>query len=94
MRYFPRNQVSTSEPEAKATDSMEVDKVASTAPDSSEDNHLLPEQSVAAAPAASNGPDCNGEVTESKQAVGEDGDITSSNGSATPVKGKAKGKSE
>lgn len=65
---------------------MEVDKAA--VPDSSADTHLQPEPSAAP---ASNGA-CNGEVTESKQG-GEDADISSSNGSATPVKGKAKGKS-
>ncbi|KAG7307585.1 hypothetical protein JYU34_007807 [Plutella xylostella] len=75
-------EVSTSE----AASIMEVDKAA--VPDSSADTHLQPEPSAAP---ASNGA-CNGEVTESKQG-GEDADISSSNGSATPVKGKAKDKS-
>lgn len=90
-------KVSTSEPDATAKESaMDVDKPNSTAPDSSEDNCHQPEQSENAKniPAAGNGSDvCNGEVSDSKQADGEDNNISSSNGSTTPVKsGKAKGK--
>lgn len=77
---------------------MDAEKTNSTAPDSSEDNCHQPEQSedakTSAAPVAGNGAAsdvCNGEVTDSKQADGEESNITSSNGSATPVKGKAKG---
>ncbi|XP_075969706.1 protein phosphatase 1G isoform X2 [Anticarsia gemmatalis] len=92
-------EVSTSEPDDKTAEpaAMEVDKTNSTAPDSSEDNCHQPEQSEDAkstsAPATGNGASsevCNGEVTESKPVDGEESNITSSNGSATPVKGKAK----
>ncbi|KAF9421833.1 hypothetical protein HW555_002273 [Spodoptera exigua] len=89
-------EVSTSEPDEKAKDSvaMEVDKSNTTAPDSSEDNCHQPEQSADAksSPAkGSSAPDaCNGEVTDSKQVDGEESNITSSNGSTTPSKGKAK----
>lgn len=79
----PSLQVSTSEPDNSKT--MEVDKPTVPAPDSSEDNHLEPEQSEPKS--VSNGAECNGEVTESQ---GGDEDITSSNGSAHG-KGKAKG---
>lgn len=71
---------------------MEVDK--STTPDSSGDNCTQPNQSEDAKPSvASNGSGdtCNGEVTDSKQSVGEESNITSSNGSVSPVKGKNKG---
>ncbi|CAH1646006.1 unnamed protein product [Spodoptera littoralis] len=90
-------EVSTSEPDEKAKESvaMEVDKSnATTAPDSSEDNCLQPEQSADAksSPAKGSGSSdaCNGEVTDSKQVDGEESNITSSNGSTTPSKGKAK----
>ncbi|XP_053625016.1 uncharacterized protein LOC128683413 [Plodia interpunctella] len=81
-------EVSTSEPGDKAKESMEVNKPLSTAPDSSGDNCHQPEQSNNAnkTPIAGNGDGCNGEVTDSKQADGEDNNISSSNGSATPVK--------
>ncbi|KAJ8725715.1 hypothetical protein PYW08_003898 [Mythimna loreyi] len=90
-------EVSTSEPAEKAKDSvaMEVDKANSTAPDSSEDNRLQPEQSADAKSSGATGngdasDPCNGEVTDSKQVDGEESNITSSNGSATPAKGKEK----
>ncbi|XP_049866905.1 uncharacterized protein LOC126367438 isoform X2 [Pectinophora gossypiella] len=88
-------EVSTSEPAEKANDAaMEVDKPNSTAPDSSEDNCLEPEQSESVKPAGNGAGDvCNGEVTDSKQVDSQESNITSSNGSATPVKsGKAKDK--
>lgn len=91
-------EVSTSEPGKKTDEQtkMDVDKSNTTAPDSSEDNCDQPEQSEDAKKVAvkENGSDtCNGEVTDSKQAEGEEHDITSSNGSTTPVKsGKAKDK--
>ena len=88
-------QVSTSEPAEKAKDpvAMEVDKANSTAPDSSEDNCLQPEQSADAKSSVATGngatsDTCNGEVTDSKQVDGEESNITSSNGSATLAKGK------
>ncbi|XP_035436402.2 uncharacterized protein LOC118266893 isoform X3 [Spodoptera frugiperda] len=93
-------EVSTSEPDEKAKDSvaMEVDKSNATAPDSSEDNCLQPEQSADAKTSAAKGSGasdaCNGEVTDSKQVDGEESNITSSNGSTTPSKGKAKGDGE
>lgn len=89
--------MSTSDPIENAAEpsSMEVDKPVSTAPDSSADNCDQPEQSADAktpAPAGNGSGDvCNGEVTDSKQVDGEESNITSSNGSATPLKGKAKG---
>ncbi|CAG9783837.1 unnamed protein product [Diatraea saccharalis] len=87
-------EVSTSEPENK--DPLKNrDKLNSTAPDSSEDNcHQPPEQSADAKNTAiGNGPDvCNGEVTDSKQSDKEENNITSSNGSTTPVKVKGKDK--
>lgn len=91
-------EVTTSEPNENAAEpsSMEVDKSVSAAPDSSEDNCLEPEQSGDAktpAPTGNGSEVCNGEVTDSKQVDGEESNITSSNGSATPVKGKAKDKS-
>lgn len=74
---------------------MEVDKPVNAAPDSSEDNRDQPEQSGDAktAPVTGNGSSeiSNGEVTDSKQVDGEDNNISSSNGSATPKSGKAKG---
>lgn len=85
-------EVSTSEPQESAKP-MEVDK--STAPDSSGDNCTQPNQSEDAKPAvASNGSGdaCNGEVTDSKQVDGEESNITSSNGSTSPLKGKNKAK--
>ncbi|XP_059057041.1 uncharacterized protein LOC131850720 isoform X2 [Achroia grisella] len=90
-------EVSTSEPDKKTDESaMDVDKPTTIAPDSSEDNCHQPEQSEDAKNTTpkENGSDaCNGEVTDSKQVEGEENDITSSNGSATPVKsGKAKDK--
>uniref|UniRef100_A0A2A4JWY8 protein-serine/threonine phosphatase n=1 Tax=Heliothis virescens TaxID=7102 RepID=A0A2A4JWY8_HELVI len=92
-------EVSTSEPAEKAKEpvAMEVDKANSTAPDSSEDNCLQPEQSGDAKSSVATGngatsESCNGEVTDSKQVDGEESNITSSNGSATPAKGKAKDK--
>ncbi|KAM3963119.1 putative protein phosphatase CG10417 isoform 2-T2 [Aphomia sociella] len=91
-------EVSTSEPDQKADEAtaMDVDKPNSIAPDSSEDNCHQPEQSgdIKNTAATENGSDtCNGEVTDSKQVEGEENNITSSNGSATPVKsGKAKDK--
>ncbi|KOB68061.1 Protein phosphatase 1G [Operophtera brumata] len=76
-------EVSTSEPKEKAMveepSSMEVDKPSSAAPDSSGDNVNEPEQSA----------DAKAPPTESKP-VGEDENITSSNGAATPAKGKGK----
>ncbi|XP_063531053.1 uncharacterized protein LOC134742054 isoform X3 [Cydia strobilella] len=79
-------EVSTSD---SAKESMEVDK--STAPDSSADNCTQPNQSEDAKP--SNGGDvCNGEVPDSKQGDGEESNITSSNGSTSPQKGKNKAK--
>ncbi|CAH0406425.1 unnamed protein product [Chilo suppressalis] len=85
-------EVSTSEPKNKDA-TKTVDKSNSTAPDSSGDNcHQPPEQSADAKnTATANGPDvCNGEVTDSKETDKEENNITSSNGSATPVKGKGK----
>ncbi|XP_047988354.1 probable protein phosphatase CG10417 [Leguminivora glycinivorella] len=77
-------EVSTSD---SAKESMEVDK--STAPDSSADNCTQPNQSEDAKP--SNGADvCNGEVPDSKQGDGEESNITSSNGSTSPQKGRIK----
>ncbi|CAH2073714.1 unnamed protein product, partial [Iphiclides podalirius] len=94
-------EVSTSEPEKTVKESVgkDADKINSTAPDSSGDNCRRPEQSqdVKSTTNAGNGPTSetfNGEVTDSKQVDGEDTNITSSNGSVTPVKsGKAKDKS-
>ncbi|XP_073943864.1 protein phosphatase 1G [Choristoneura fumiferana] len=86
-------EVSTSEPQEATKEPMEVDK--STTPDSSGDNCTQPNQSGDAKPSvASNGSGdaCNGEVTDSKQSVGEESNITSSNGSVSPVKGKNKAK--
>ncbi|XP_013195944.1 probable protein phosphatase CG10417 isoform X2 [Amyelois transitella] len=88
-------EVSTSEPDQKTKDPKEVTKPSLTAPDSSGDNCHQPEQSmdVSKVPVAGNGDGCNGEVSDSKQADGEDNNISSSNGSATPVKsGKGKDK--
>ncbi|XP_026744646.1 probable protein phosphatase 2C 11 isoform X1 [Trichoplusia ni] len=92
-------EVSTSEPAEKVKEPVvEEKKESSTVPDSSEDNCLQPEQSEDAKStvAAGNGAAsevCNGEVTDSKQVDGEESNITSSNGSATPAKsGKAKDK--
>ncbi|XP_068629424.1 protein phosphatase 1G isoform X2 [Battus philenor] len=86
-------EVSTSAPENEVKDNiaMEVDKTSLTAPDSSEDNCRQPEQSedVKSSTNSGNGLNsetCNGEVTDSKQVDGEDSNITSSNGSVTPLK--------
>lgn len=92
-------QVSTSDPDTIAKDpiAVEPEKINSAAPDSSDDNFHQPEQSEnikSCDVAPRNSSDvCNGEVSDSKEAEGEDNNISSSNGSATPVKsGKAKGK--
>ncbi|XP_014370238.2 probable protein phosphatase CG10417 isoform X2 [Papilio machaon] len=91
-------EVSTSEPEKVKEN---VNKPILPAPDSSEDNCQpdQPEQSEDVK-SSTNGcnvvttENCNGEVTGSKQIDGEDSNITSSNGSVTPVKtGKANDKS-
>lgn len=90
-------QVSTSEAKQKTDliDPMEVDKP-ETAPDSSDINCAQPEQSEVKKQPTSNGsaPEvCNGEVSDSK-IDGEDNNISSSNGSKTPVKSDTpKGKS-
>ncbi|XP_013180531.1 PREDICTED: probable protein phosphatase CG10417 isoform X1 [Papilio xuthus] len=88
-------EVSTSEPEKVVKEN--VNKPILPAPDSSEDN-CQPEQSENVK-SSTNGcnvvttENCNGEVTGSKQIDGEDSNITSSNGSVTPVKtGKANDK--
>lgn len=88
------SQVSTSEPAGKTKEpvTIAVEKGNSTAPDSSEDNCLQPEQSADAKSSVATGNGstseaCNGEVTDSKQVEGEESNITSSNGSAT-TKGK------
>ncbi|KAG6442695.1 hypothetical protein O3G_MSEX002471 [Manduca sexta] len=89
-------EVSTSDPLQNVKDpiAVDIDKTNSTVPDSSEDNCHEPEQSGDAKtePLTDNGSEvCNGEVTDSKQVETEDNNITSSNGSATPVKsGKIK----
>lgn len=74
---------------------LDIEKSSATVPDSSEDNCHEPEQSESVKSEATSGNAsgiCNGEVTDSKQIDIEDNDITSSNGSATPVKtGKIKG---
>ncbi|XP_013146183.1 PREDICTED: probable protein phosphatase CG10417 isoform X3 [Papilio polytes] len=90
-------EVSTSEPDKVV---KENDKPNLPAPDSSEDNQPdQPEQSEDVK-SSTNGcnvvttENCNGEVTGSKPMDGEDSNITSSNGSVTPVKsGKANDKS-
>ncbi|XP_032513613.1 probable protein phosphatase CG10417 isoform X3 [Danaus plexippus] len=71
--------VSTSEENEIAATSMEVDKV--NTPDSSGENCNHPEQS---ADSKSTSEVCNGEVTNSK--IDGENNISSSNGSATPVK--------
>ncbi|CAG9585321.1 unnamed protein product [Danaus chrysippus] len=71
--------VSTSEQNETAATSMEVDKV--NTPDSSGENCNHPEQS---ADSKSTSEVCNGEVTNSK--IDGENNISSSNGSATPVK--------
>lgn len=82
-------EVSTSEPN-QTNDPLETDapKAISIAPDSSEDNCDQPEQSGdAESVTPGNGAELsNGEVTDSKQVDGEENNITSSNGSTTPVK--------
>ncbi|XP_050680774.1 uncharacterized protein LOC126976470 isoform X2 [Leptidea sinapis] len=83
-------EVSTSEPEKKSNIAMDVDK---TQPDSSADNCGKPEQSEPQPKqnSTTTAEGCNGEVTDSKQVVGEENNITSSNGSA--ALGKTKDKS-
>lgn len=79
-------EVSTSESSTNA-----IKKPITAAPDSSEDNrHQPPEQSADAKSAAAGNDVCNGEVTDSKQADKGESNITSSNGSTTPLKGKGK----
>ncbi|XP_028037886.1 probable protein phosphatase 2C 11 [Bombyx mandarina] len=92
-------EVSTSDPDTIAKDpiAVEPEKINSAAPDSSDDNFHQPEQSenikICDAAPRNSSDVCNGEVSDSKEAEGEDNNISSSNGSATPVKsGKAKDK--